>query len=324
MNQLLDTGDEQFRNNSINYGNYNKQPKQKVYKEKSAIEINKIVIFFSISILILGICIIAGSIFAKNKINRFVEESARPTIDFSLNEEDNSVDVIVKHQKGIAQVSYKLNNEDEIVVNGNNQKTINKNIKLSAGENKIVVKAIDENNNIVEYEHEYTIGNLAEITLKNVDNGVNLEVKSVKNIKNITYNWDGGEETSINVNSTSYVGDIATPKGKHTLKIVVLDEDGTPTEKTQVVIGATAPKIVVQAIRKDDGKIYYLINITDETTLKNVKITLNDEEKINTTVNSSEYTTELELQNNSANKLIVEASNENLSSNSKKSCPLNQ
>ena len=150
MNQILDTGDEQFRNNSINYGNYNKQPKQKVYKEKSAIEINKIVIFFSISILILGICIIAGSIFAKNKINRFVEESARPTIDFSLNEEDNSVDVIVKHQKGIAQVSYKLNNEDEIVVNGNNQKTINKNIKLSAGENKIVVKAIDENNNITQ------------------------------------------------------------------------------------------------------------------------------------------------------------------------------
>ena len=70
MNQILDTGEEQFKNNNINYGNYNQNKKQKVYKEKSVIEINKIVIFFAISILILGICIIAGSIYAKDKINK--------------------------------------------------------------------------------------------------------------------------------------------------------------------------------------------------------------------------------------------------------------
>ena len=46
MNQILDTGEEQFKNNNINYGNYNQNKKQKVYKEKSVIEINKIVIFF--------------------------------------------------------------------------------------------------------------------------------------------------------------------------------------------------------------------------------------------------------------------------------------
>ena len=49
MNQILDTGEEQFKNNNINYGNYNQNKKQKVYKEKSVIEINKIVIFFAIS-----------------------------------------------------------------------------------------------------------------------------------------------------------------------------------------------------------------------------------------------------------------------------------
>ena len=41
MNQILDTGEEQFKNNNINYGNYNQNKKQKVYKEKSVIEINK-------------------------------------------------------------------------------------------------------------------------------------------------------------------------------------------------------------------------------------------------------------------------------------------
>ena len=48
MNQILDTGEEQFKNNNINYGNYNQNKKQKVYKEKSVIEINKIVIITNI------------------------------------------------------------------------------------------------------------------------------------------------------------------------------------------------------------------------------------------------------------------------------------
>ena len=77
MNQILDTGEEQFKNNNINYGNYNQNKKQKVYKEKSVIEINKIVIFIAISILILGICIIAGSIYAKDKINKNIEAIAK-------------------------------------------------------------------------------------------------------------------------------------------------------------------------------------------------------------------------------------------------------
>ena len=55
MNQILDTVEEQFKNNNINYGNYNQNKKQKVYKEKSVIEINKIVLIFAIRLLIIGI-----------------------------------------------------------------------------------------------------------------------------------------------------------------------------------------------------------------------------------------------------------------------------
>ena len=46
MNQILDTGDEQFKNSNSNYGNYNKKQKTKVNKEKNIIEINKVIIFF--------------------------------------------------------------------------------------------------------------------------------------------------------------------------------------------------------------------------------------------------------------------------------------
>lgn len=321
MNQILDTGDEQFKNNNINYGNYNQTKKQKVYKQKNPIEINKIIIFFAISILIFGACIITGSIYAKDKINKTVEESAKPVIDFYLNEEDNSVNISVQHQKGIEQVSYKVNDDDEKTIEGNNQKNISATVKLSGGKNKIVVKAIDVNKHIVEYEHEYVIGNLAEISLENVDNAVKMTINSVNKLKTITYNWDDGEDTAINVDSKEYTGKITAPKGKHTLKIVVLDEKNVKTEKTQVVIGATAPKIDISLTIKEN-QYYCVINVTDETNIKNVKMTLDGEEKVNTDVNSTTYTTEIKLNDNASNIIIVEASNGNLTSTLKRQRPL--
>lgn len=321
MNQILDTGDEQFKNSNSNYGNYNKKQKTKVNKEKNIIEINKVIIFFSISIILFGICIIVGSIYSKNKINQVVEESARPTIDFNFDEDNSSVDILVKHVKGIKQISYILNDENEKVMDGKNQTIINTTIKLVGGQNKLVVKAIDENNNEVKYERNYVVGKLADISLENIDNGVKVSIESEETIKTISYRWDEEEEKTINVNSKQYTGDISAPKGKHTLKIVVLDEKDVKTEKTQVVIAATAPEISVSGKIKD-GEYYYVINITDETELKNVKITLDGEEKVNTEVNEKTYSTEIQLQNNSENKLVIEASNGKLTSNSRKSRPL--
>lgn len=322
MNQILDTGEEQFKNNNINYGNYNQNKKQKVYKEKSVIEINKIVIFFAISILILGICIIAGSIYAKDKINKNIEENATPVVNFNFNEDESSVDISVHHPKGITQVIYTLNNQDEKVIEGNNQQDIKTTVKLDGGKNKIVVKATDEMNHLVEYEQEYTVGNLAQIDLNNVDNAVKLTVTSVEKIKTVSYKWDDEQEKVIEVNSTQYSERITVPVGKHTLKIEVIDDKGIKTEKTQVVIGAKVPEIKVQAIKKLDGNVYYSISIKDEVILKNVKITLNDEEKVNIDVNSSEYTTEIVLQKGFDNKLIIEASNENLTTSKKAQCSL--
>lgn len=322
MNQILDTGEEQFKNNNINYGNYNQNKKKKVYKEKSVIEINKIVIFFAISILILGICIIAGSIYAKDKINKNIEENATPVVNFSFNEDESSVDISVHHPKGITQVIYTLNNQDEKVIEGNNQQDIKTTVKLDGGKNKIVVKATDEMNHLVEYEQEYTVGNLAQIDLNNVDNAVKLTVTSVEKIKTVSYKWDDEQEKVIEVNSTQYSERIIAPVGKHTLKIEVIDDKGIKTEKTQVVIGAKVPEIKVQAIKKLDGNVYYSISIKDEVILKNVKITLNDEEKVNIDVNSSEYTTEIVLQKGFDNKLIIEASNENLTTSKKAQCSL--
>ena len=82
---------------------------------------------------------------------------------------------------------------------------------MDAGKNKIVVKATDEMNHLVEYEQEYTVGNLAQIDLNNVDNAVKLTVTSVEKIKTVSYKWDDEQEKVIEVNSTQYSERIIAP-----------------------------------------------------------------------------------------------------------------
>ena len=53
-----------------------------------------------------------------------------------------------------------------------------------------------------------------------------------------------------------------------------------------------------------------------------VQVAKTDEEKVNIDVNSSEYTTEIVLQKGFDNKLIIEASNENLTTSKKAQCSL--
>ena len=75
MNQILYTGDENIQ--------------KPVKKQKKVLPINVIVLFFAISIIILGISIIAGSIYAKNKINETVEASIEPEITIERDDENN-------------------------------------------------------------------------------------------------------------------------------------------------------------------------------------------------------------------------------------------
>ena len=135
-----------------------------------------IVIFIVIVIISLGLSIYLPN---KDKIN---DEAEDKSVIYSVIEENGK---------------YGVKNQDEKVIEGNNQQDIKTTVKLDAGKNKIVVKATDEMNHLVEYEQEYTVGNLAQIDLNNVDNAVKLTVTSVEKIKTVSYKWDDEQEKVI-------------------------------------------------------------------------------------------------------------------------------
>ena len=108
MNQILITGEE----------------KVKVKKEKKALPVNVIVAFFAVCIIILGICMISGSVYAKEKINEVVEANSKPSVDITRNDENNTIEINVKNIRVITKIAYRMNDEEDTVIDEKNIKNI--------------------------------------------------------------------------------------------------------------------------------------------------------------------------------------------------------
>lgn len=299
MNQILDTGEENLRK-KVN----------KTKKVKRVLPVNVIVVFFALGIIILGICMISGSVYAKDKINEVVLASAKPQVDITRNDDDNTVEINVNHVRGIARIAYKWNNDEETVIDGNNRKNISEKIDLIGGENTLTVTIAEENGQSVTYEKKYQVGNIPVIKLEAVSNGVKLTATSEAKIENIVYNWDEGEEQKIEVGNTSYEGIINAPKGKHILKIKVVDENKMEAKKEQEVVGDTEPTVTVKP-QFVDGKVAFVIEASDDEKLEKIEITHNGGAKQTEEINGTTYHKDIIMTTGETNTLIVTATNLN-------------
>lgn len=293
MNQILMTGEE----------------KVKIKKTKKVLPVNAIVSFFAISIIILGICMISGSVYAKEKVNEVVEANAKPQVDINRNDDDNTIEINVTHIRGIKSISYRWNDGEATVIDGENKKSITKTINLIGGENKLTVEITEEKGETVEYENTYKV-NIPEIKLEAVSDGVKLTSTSEIKIDYITYNWDDGEESKVEVGETSYEGIINAPKGKHILNIKVVDINGKEAEVKREIVGDTEPTLTIKP-QYVDGKVAFVIDAEDDEQLKSVEITHNGGNKQVIDINEKTYHNEIIMTTGETNTLIVTVKNNN-------------
>lgn len=294
MNQILITGEE----------------KVKVKKQKKVLPIKPIVAFYAISIIILGICMISGSVYAKDKINEMVEANTKPSVEITRNDDDNTVEINVKHIRGITRIAYRWNDEKETVIDGKNRKSILETIDLIGGENTLTVSITEENGQTVTYEKTYTVGNIPEIKLEAVSNGVKLTATSEQTIDYIQYNWDDGEKQKIDVGEKQYEGIINAPKGQHTLKIEVVDVNNMKAKKEQLVVGDTEPTLTVKP-EYVDGKVAFVIDAEDDEKITKVEITHNGGQKQVINVNDNTYHKAVMMTEGETNTIIVTVTNVN-------------
>lgn len=296
MNQILITGDEVIRN--------------PVKKQKRVLPINGIATFFAISIIILGICMISGSVYANVKINEAVEARIEPEAQFERDEENNTVKVTVTHIRGITKLAYQWNNEKEKVIDGKNQESVSTTIDLLGGTNTLKVSVTEENGTTKIFKKEYTAGKIPEIQLEAVENGVKVIATSEYEIDYIKYSWDDGENQKIEVGEKEYEGIINVPSGEHTLKLEVVDISGMTATKEQNVVGDKEPTVKVES-KLVNGKATFVIDAEDDEKIVKLEIIHNGGEKQTIEVNASTYHHEVIMTEGQTNTIIIKATNIN-------------
>lgn len=305
MNQILVTGDERVVENV--------KKVEKVKKEKKLLPINGIIMFYAISIIILGICMISGSVYAKEKINQTVEASIRPEITVERNDEDNTLQIAVSHKlRTIKSVTYKWNDEEEITIQGDGKKSITETIDLIGGENTLKIIATEENGQTSTFEKKYKV---TKIDLESVTNGVKLTITSGEVIDYMEYTWDDGEMQKIQVGEKIYEGIINTPVGEHILKIEVTNINGVTTTKQQEVIGEVVVEDEEPTVKVEpklvNGKSTFVIDVEDDESITTLEIVHNGGEKQVINVNAKTYHKEITMTEGEINTLIIRATNIN-------------
>lgn len=248
---------------------------KKKNKNSKPMEINNIVKFFAIAIIIFGIFIIgigAYSIIDYQKEQQ--EENIEPTIQIE-NKTNNSIILKVTHKKNIESLEYGWNDEEKVFVNGNNGRYLEKEITIPSGTNTLHVIIRDEDGKEITYEKQYEIE--SNINIEISGNKIKISYEGNTQLSYMTYRWDEEEEKRIEVNGTSIEEEIDAIKGLHTLTVIVVDENNNTDTKVQKVNGVSKPKI---SLGVDDTKEHFVIMTSDDEKLEKVEFKLNQDDEV--------------------------------------------
>lgn len=269
MNQILST--------SMPMDNKKKKEKN---VNTNPVAIKSILKFFAIAMLIFGIFTIGTGAYAvfKNQSEQ-QEQNLEPSISIEDKDEETILLKVV-HKKNIAKLEYRWNDEESTVVNGNNGKYIEKQIKVPSGKNTLHVLVVDEDGKEIPYEKQYE--RESKINFEVSGNKIKITYEGEKKVSYMTYRWDEEEEKTIQINDTKIDQEIDAIKGLHTLTVIVVDEDNNTDTKVQKINGVSKPKITVAV---DDAKQHFVIKASDDEKITTIVFRLNQDDNQYYTLN---------------------------------------
>lgn len=287
------------------------RPQNNRNKRKSSI--HSIITVFAVILMIFGIGLTSTGAYSyykslsRNSNNNIVSEASTKPIISIERENASTINIVVTHDKEIANVTYTLNNEEPIQINGNNQTQIQQKVELPVGSSSIVITAQDINGISSSYNSSFEVEQKPVITLEQVDGKIQATTESNINIDYVMYYWDEDQANAqkSTINDVKNVTLIDVLAGTHTLTIVAVDIEGNETTKTQKVIGDNKPELNITT----DGEVFQ-ISAKDDEELVKMEITLNTNETETIEISGTEYFTTVNLENGE-NKLTVVIYNKN-------------
>lgn len=248
---------------------------EKTKKKSGSIEINKIVIFFVIILIIFSISCIGMGAYAIIQNNDIIGYK-KPEID--MQKQDDKLAIIATSTRVIDRIVYTWNDDsNEEVINGNGQNNVEKVIDLPVGNNTIKLTIYDINGKKTTYEKNYEVeSKVPQLSIEAANGKLKVIAKDNEKMSYITYRWDEEEETKIDATETSAAQieqEIEIPRGQHALTVVAVNSRNLSSTKTQEVKGITKPTISV--VQDADNFKYAILSVSDEEAIKNVLIDLN-------------------------------------------------
>ena len=271
MNQILSVEppkpkkDKKEKKQKMNYG---------YGSSGGTIEIEKIVRFFAIILMIFGIIMIGSGSYSmyQNSITTGNTE-AKPTI--SVQEiSETQLQIEVSHSSPLQRVTYNWNGQDPVELEASGKRSITQTIEIPTGDNTLNVYAVDQDGKETNYSRLYS--REGDISINFEVDGANLKVTaSGKNeLSYMTYRWDEDEEQRVDINNPNLEYSIEIPMGQHTLTVSVVDINNTTETKKQEVKGVTKPTLEVTT----DGSSNFVIRASDDEGIKRVEVTIDQDE----------------------------------------------
>ena len=256
-------------------------------KKGGPIEINTIVKFFSIILIIFGVIMISTASYAIYK--KSVDKNNIPTKPSITEEQKDDKTVLLKvtHDKAIDKIEYSWNEQESKIITGNGRKYIEQEIEIPGGTNKLHVSVTDIEGQEISNEQTYETEDIIKMEINNGKVKVSAEAET--EISYMTYRWDEEQEEKVDINATTVEQEIEIPMGEHTLTVILVDENNETITKEQKVKGVVKPKVQVKL---DENKENFLITITDDSGLDRVEFVINGENK---TIKANESQKEMKI-----------------------------
>lgn len=252
----------------------NSRKKNKKVRNKQPVEISSVLRFFAIAILVFGVFMVATGTYAiyENQSEK-KEQSIEPTIAIE-NKTDKVILLKVTHQRNIEKIEYRWNDEEPIVVRGNNGQYLEQQINVPLGTNTLHVLVQDEIGKQITYDKQYEVE--SNINIEVSGNKIKIKCESDTKIAYMTYRWDEEDEQTIQINSTTMEQEIEAMKGLHTLTVIVVDENNNTDTKEQKINGVSKPKLILDV---DEQREHFVIKTSDEERLSKIEFVLNQEDR---------------------------------------------
>lgn len=248
-------------------------------KKSGPVEISKVVLFFAIALIILGIILIGQGSYAmivgtKEKDGQQIQNNAVPEVNIQRTEEN--IMLSIHHIKPISNITYHWNDGAQQQIQTNDQLSIQEEIALPFGNNTLTIIVKDQEGNEYTYVKEYAVdgdGKPVIELLLTKENKIRIKVQDTQGLKYIRYTWNSGNYVTVkaNVENLKLIDELAEiPLGQNTLRVEAVNIEDMITTKELEVRGVRRP---VVSLRQQGNDL--IIHAEDEVAMKVIEFTLN-------------------------------------------------